>query len=85
MQPALLDGDHVLVDPGPGPWQRGVLVWVRDPRNPDNRMVKRIDRVLADGRLVLRGDNPARSTDSRHFGPVQPALILGRVVWRFPR
>ena len=27
----------------------------------------------------MRGDHPAASTDSRAFGPVPPALVVGRV------
>jgi hypothetical protein len=36
----------------------------------------------------LLGDNSAASTDSRHFGPVKAAQILGRpvaVIWPRPR
>ena len=34
--------------------------------------------------IVLRGDNRAESSDSLAFGPVAPALILGRVICTFP-
>ncbi|MCB9777763.1 MAG: nickel-type superoxide dismutase maturation protease [Alphaproteobacteria bacterium] len=86
MAPTLDDGDHVLVDLRPDrPPAVGALLWVRDPREPDRRLVKRLITVTADGRLDLRGDAPDDSTDSRHFGPVAPELVLGRVVYRFPR
>ncbi len=32
------------------------------------------------GRLVVLGDNPARSRDSRHWGFVPRAAVLGRIV-----
>ena len=42
-------------------------------------LVKRIGAVLEDG-VVLHGDNPRASTDSRSFGPVPSSAVLGRVV-----
>jgi hypothetical protein len=29
------------------------------------------------------GDNEKHSTDSRHFGPVPPALVRGKAVYRY--
>ncbi len=83
MVPVLNDGDHVLVDPHVGALAPGDLVQVRHPDRPELVMVKRVVAVLPDGRLDLRGDNPAASTDSRQFGPVAPDRVRGRVVWRF--
>lgn len=43
---------------------------------------------LGPGQCFLLGDNSAASTDSRHFGPVEAADLLGRplaVVWPRPR
>ena len=45
-------------------------------------MVKRVAGV-AGTEVFVRGDNEAASTDSRHFGPVGPAAIRGRVVYRY--
>ena len=42
-------------------------------------LVKRVSAVLED-EIVLRGDNPGASTDSRSFGPVPAGAVLGRVV-----
>jgi signal peptidase I len=36
-------------------------------------------RTVPSGTVVLLGDNPAESIDSRHYGPVPSDLILGRV------
>jgi type IV secretory pathway protease TraF len=47
-------------------------------------MVKRVVALGEDGRCVLAGDDPATSTDSRDFGGVPAALVLGRVVLRLP-
>jgi nickel-type superoxide dismutase maturation protease len=81
MAPTLVAGDWLLVDPdafrtrAPG---AGELVLVPDPRRPDRLLVKRVATAHPDGRLELRGDAPAASTDSREFGPVAPELVLGR-------
>ena len=86
MVPTLLPGDRVLVLRGlrrlrPAV-RRGDLVALPDPRRPDRIMVKRVAAV--DGpRITVRGDNEAASTDSRHFGPVEAAAIVGRVVYRY--
>lgn len=89
MEPALHDGDRVLVnrwaygghDPRPGD-----IVVFRDPDRPQRHLIKRVARP-PDGRLSLSGacyvlgDNAAMSRDSRHFGAVPRAAIIGRV-WR---
>jgi type IV secretory pathway protease TraF len=54
-------------------------VAVRDPTEARRVLVKRVGAVLEDG-IVLRGDNPGASTDSRSFGPVPSSAVLGRVV-----
>ncbi len=86
MAPSLSPGERVFVfkaaywlsKPRPGD-----LVVVRDPRQPDRLLLKRIDRPAgADGWLVL-GDSPHSSTDSRTFGPVGRELIVGKVWFRY--
>jgi nickel-type superoxide dismutase maturation protease len=96
MVPTLLPGDRVLVWRGLGPLRPpiriGDLVAVVDPRDPDTRgsggvprerlMVKRVAGV-AGAEIIVRGDNEAASTDSRHFGPVSAAAVRGRVIYRY--
>lgn len=60
----------------------GQVVAVADPRQPGRLLVKRVLSVDA-GRVDLRGDNPAASTDSRHFGTVDIGAVRGRVVYRY--
>ncbi len=81
MRPALEPGDRLVVVRGGRP-RRGQVVALADPRRPDRLVVKRVADVSAAGVVVL-GDNPAASTDSRHFGPVPPAAVRGRVVYRY--
>ena len=85
MAPTMSPGERVLVnkvayrraDPRPGD-----LVVVRDPREPDRLLLKRIDG-LADGGWLVLGDNAGASTDSRAFGPVSKELIIGKVWFRY--
>ena len=81
MHPTLAAGEYVLAARrGPGfRVQPGDVVLALDPREPGRVIVKRIGAVDAAG-VWLVGDNPGASTDSREFGPVDLAAILGRVV-----
>jgi nickel-type superoxide dismutase maturation protease len=79
MAPTLLPGDWLLVAYGVPP-RPGDLVVVRLPGRPLG--VKRAVR-RQDGGWWVVGDNPAASTDSRTFGPVDPAAVLGRVLLRY--
>ncbi len=81
MRPTLEPGDWLLVDPRAYAERRprvADLVAVPDPTEPSRWLVKRVVDVDADGRLELRGDNPAESTDSRTFGTVDAAAVIGR-------
>jgi len=81
MQPALSPGDRVLVNRWARP-RPGDIAVVRDPEYSRRFLVKRVaDRTPAG--LVVSGDNPNVSRDSRLFGPVAHHLVLGKVVWRY--
>lgn len=82
MRPALEPGDRLLVVPWG--WRRvGAVVALSDPREPTRTILKRVAEVRPDGALVVLGDAPGASTDSRTFGPVPPSLVRGRAVWRY--
>ena len=80
MRPALIPGDRVLVL-RTGRYRPGHVVALADPRT-GRTIIKRV--VATDGgEVVVRGDNAAASTDSRTFGPVPRAAVLGRAVYRY--
>jgi signal peptidase I len=61
---------------------------VKRVRSPDpSGLAPPISAVSACGpmepRYTVCGDNTAQSRDSRHFGPVLRARIVGRAVWRY--
>jgi nickel-type superoxide dismutase maturation protease len=80
-EPTLAPGDRLLVVRARG-LHPGDVVAVGDPTDPGRVLVKRVSAVLED-EIVLRGDNPSVSTDSRSFGPVPSSAVLGRVVRRY--
>ncbi|NES37384.1 peptidase S24 [Micromonospora sp. PPF5-17] len=79
MAPTLHDGDRLIVRVGRAPATGDLVVFrARDvvPGADLPWMVKRVQRVEPDGAVTVRGDNP-HSQDSRHFGAVPRAAILG--------
>ena len=91
-------GNSMLPALGPGDWlvvrwsattgrriRSGAVVVLRRPDRPELLVVKRVGRVLDDGRLWVIGDNPSASDDSRLFGPVGPESVVGRVLGRYRR
>ena len=87
MQPALDPGDRILVRrtirPGRALRVRaGQVVVARNPRRPEQLLVKRA-LWAEDGGWWLSSDNPgADAVDSFRFGPVPASLIEGRVLLR---
>jgi mitochondrial inner membrane protease subunit 1 len=81
MVPTLDPEDRLLVARIGRP-KPGDLVVFRDPRAPSHLLCKRV--LTTDGRhIVVRGDNPEASTDSRAFGPVPEEWVVGRVLRRY--
>ncbi len=82
MLPALEPGDRLLVR-RTARVHEGSLVVVADPRRPSRWMVKRVDAIAPDGAVIVHGDNPAASTDSRTLGPLPASAVIGRPVYRY--
>ena len=81
MSPVLRPGDQVFVARRRAP-ERGDIVLARHPYRRDMRVIKRLVDFDERGACVLLGDNPGESTDSRSFGNVPQALIIGTVTSR---
>ncbi len=85
MTPGVSPGERVLVS-RIAYWfskpKSGDLVVLRDPREPERLLIKRIDEAHGNS-FEVAGDNADASTDSRTFGPVPTNLILGKVVFRY--
>jgi nickel-type superoxide dismutase maturation protease len=82
MTPTLHELDRLLVIGWPTRLLRpGHLVAVR---RPDRVVVKRVAEVDHAARtLTVLGDNLAASSDSRDWGPVHRADVVGRAVYRY--
>lgn len=94
MRPTLEAGELVLVAPARLAGVRhGDVVVVPDPRDRDRRTIKRVAGLPGErvgtavgelragvGQLIVLGDDPTASTDSRTYGPVAVADVLAVVV-----
>ena len=81
MAPALLPGDRLLIARIGSP-RTGAVVLAADPRDPRRELVKRVAGFDA-GRVMLRGDNAAASTDARTFGTLPRSAVRWRVLGRY--
>ncbi|EFX69931.1 hypothetical protein DAPPUDRAFT_300640 [Daphnia pulex] len=77
-------------------YERGDVVILRSPSNPQMFICKRIIGVPGDkikinciqhnvvprGHIWLEGDNKSNSSDSRTYGPVPQGLVRGRALCR---
>jgi nickel-type superoxide dismutase maturation protease len=78
MVPALAPGEWVLVRRTSSP-RLGAVVLIR---TPERLTLKRLVRLTGDGCWV-EGDNAEASTDSRTYGAVPRADVVGEVRWRY--
>lgn len=81
MIPTLNPGDAVLVAPKARLAIGDILV-AKHPYKTSVTIVKRLTEILPDGALILKGDNPLDSTDSRSFGSISADNVIGKVVCR---
>lgn len=80
MIPSYAPGEVVLVKYGV-PCEVGDVVLINFTHRTD---IKRVKEILG-SRVFVQGDNEAVSIDSRNYGPVKNDLIIGKVIYRFPR
>lgn len=79
MEPSFSDGDFVFIGRWHS-WKEQDVVVVRDPRDKNRMLLKRIASCGADSYIVY-GDNEEMSTDSRSFGPVSKGAVIGKVLF----
>lgn len=87
MLPAYAPGDRVVVSTWSYSLNQpdiGDVVVLRDPEQLERWLVKRVAAAPdAAGCLTVLGDNAGASRDSRAFGPVDPAQVAGKVIFRY--
>lgn len=84
MLPTLNPDDRVLVrrfaaNKDTPPVGAVVVAW--HPSQPKRRLIKRLESLGNEG-MILLGDNPSSSTDSRQLGPIPRSALIGVVVSR---
>lgn len=75
MLPTLEPGDLVIIDPA----RRGAVGSIVVARLGDGRKVCKRVASRGDHSVSLRSDNALEGSDSRHFGSLDPADVLGEV------
>ncbi len=78
MFPALRSGATVIVNPH---LEIGVgdVILAKHPFKQSIRMAKRVAQITEDGRYFVLGDNALESEDSRAFGAIKPADVIGKI------
>ncbi len=76
LEPEYRHGDFVLIS-GLGRLRRGDVIVFQQPGY--GLLIKQLRTIQPDGSLEVYGAGP-RSVDSRVFGPVQKAAVLGKVI-----
>ena len=77
MEPSLSHGDMILIDESVQSIQEEDVVLLQHPLD-DIVLVKRVI-FEEEGRFFVQGDNSKQSTDSRQFGMIPKASIIGLV------
>ena len=75
MEPAFYDGDHVLTFNWIKPHKDDVVVFNDEGKN----LIKRVKKIK-DGKFFIRGDNQKYSSK---VGPIEPSLIIGKVILKY--
>ena len=78
MSPTLNNGDLVLVN-FQTEFKVGDIILANHPFDKGAKLIKRIWKISPTGKYFLIGDNLAKSTDSRNFGELSAADILGKI------
>ena len=77
MAPTLGDRDELIVRYDSGFDSGDIIVFNRDGQHD----IKRVESVTSDGVYVL-GDNEIASLDSRNYGRIDLATVIGKAIFR---
>jgi phage repressor protein C with HTH and peptisase S24 domain len=77
MEPALRDGDWLLVDPDARPALNDLVI----ARDREQFVLKRVVEIDEGGRLTLAADNPAHA--GQRIGPLDATKVIGRPWLRY--
>lgn len=86
MKPSLTPGDEILYNPKAYFKKRpkvGDVVIISHPQKQQLNIIKRITDQVDSKTVIVKGDNPLESIDSRDFGPVKTKTIRGQVTCIF--
>ena len=78
MEPVLHSGEYFLVTKFGKPKVNDIVV-IMHPGKKRMFLVKRIKKKLKNGEYLVSGDNLGHSEDSRKFGAVKEAQIIGKL------
>ncbi|MBI4010015.1 MAG: signal peptidase I [Candidatus Aenigmarchaeota archaeon] len=82
MEPTLKSGDYIIVNKLAyvfGKPSKGDVIVFKDPKEKNKFLVKRVSKIISNKYFVV-GDNKRYSQDSRHFGPINKNLIVGKLL-----
>ena len=86
LHPDFHEGEFVLAARAPfpsGKIREGDVIIFQQPGY--GKLIKRVNRVLADGHAYDVRGTQIESTDSRDFGPVKLENVSGKVIWHIRR
>ncbi len=78
MEPFLKEGDRVLLLRTKNIKKGDIAVFAAAERD----CIKRVASVTRSS-FFAEGDNKQESTDSRHYGGLSKAQVVGKVLWRY--
>ncbi len=86
LSPQYLEGDFVVTVKIPlflFPLRKGDVIAFQHPQY--GRLIKQIESISPDrAQIFVTGTHPG-SIDSRSFGPISPASLIGKVIWHVRR
>ncbi len=86
LSPEYQEGDYVVVTTIPFFLNRirvGDIIVFR--QSPYGTMIKRVERLLPEGRQYFVVGAHPQSVDSRQFGPVPREALIGKLIWHIPK